>query len=171
MRRLAAIGRAPEQLLTAAESIAILPQLPAFGKRAPGHPRLASSDATLHVEAAKCQETGAARGTKPPTMRVPTLLKLSSSGSALLDWAMPQVTYFAVLPFSRTEDGDFLAEAAIEVRSAEQARSTAQLMAAGERGAVAFSKTGDPRLGKWGEAVVLGRYGDVPDDPVPYIAD
>jgi hypothetical protein len=30
-----------------------------------------------------------------------------------------RITYFAVLPFSRTEDGDFLAETAIEVRTAE----------------------------------------------------
>jgi hypothetical protein len=60
---------------------------------------------------------------------------------------MPEITYFAVLPFSRTEDGDFLAEAAIEVRSAEQARAAASRMAGVERGAVAFSKTGDPQLG------------------------
>jgi hypothetical protein len=41
---------------------------------------------------------------------------------------MPHVTYFAVLPFSRTEDGDFLAEAAIEVRRSSQAKSTASRM-------------------------------------------
>jgi hypothetical protein len=41
---------------------------------------------------------------------------------------MPEITYCAVLPFSRTEDGDFLAEAAIEVRSAEQARAMAARM-------------------------------------------
>lgn len=82
-----------------------------------------------------------------------------------------RITYFAVLPFSRTEDGDFLAEVAIEVRSAEQARATASRMAAPERGAVAFSKTGDPQLGEWDDAVILGRYGDVPDDIVPYTSD
>jgi hypothetical protein len=82
---------------------------------------------------------------------------------------MPEITYFAVLPFSRTEDGDFLAEAAIEVRSPEQARATAWRMGTvAERGAVAFSKTGDPQLGQWQDAVILGRYGDVPDDLAPY---
>jgi len=30
-----------------------------------------------------------------------------------------RITYFAVLPFSRTEEGDFLAEVAIEARSAD----------------------------------------------------
>jgi hypothetical protein len=84
---------------------------------------------------------------------------------------MPRLTYFAVLPFSRTEDGDFLAEAAIEVRSAEQARSTASRMEGEKKGAVAFSKTGDPQFGEWDDAVILGRYGDVPDDLAPYTSD
>jgi hypothetical protein len=44
-------------------------------------------------------------------------------------------------------------------------------MAGVERGAVAFSKTGDPQLGKWDDAVILGRYGDVPDDLAPYTSD
>jgi hypothetical protein len=60
---------------------------------------------------------------------------------------MPVITYFVVVPFSRTEDGDFLAEAAIVVRSGEQARMTARRMIGSERGAIAFSKTGDPQLG------------------------
>jgi hypothetical protein len=81
---------------------------------------------------------------------------------------MPPVTYYAVLPFSRTEDGDFLAEAAIEVRSSSQARSTASRMEGEGKGAVAFSKTGDPQLGEWEDAIILGRYGDVPDDLAPY---
>jgi hypothetical protein len=40
-----------------------------------------------------------------------------------------------------------------------------------ERGAVAFSKTGDPPLGEWQDAVILGRYDDVPDDLAPYTSD
>jgi hypothetical protein len=83
---------------------------------------------------------------------------------------MPKVTYFAVLPFSRDADGDFLAEAAIDVRSAAEARATAARMGVAG-GAVAFSKTGDPQLGEWEDAVILGRYGDVPDDLAPYTSD
>lgn len=41
-------------------------------------------------------------------------------------------------------------------------------MVAPERGAIAFSKTGDPQLGEWNDAIILGRYGDVPDDLAPY---
>jgi hypothetical protein len=81
---------------------------------------------------------------------------------------MATITYFAVLPFSRTEDGDFVAEAGIEVRNADQARATARGMECAGRDAVAFSKTVDPQLGEWGDAVILGRCGDVPDDLAPY---
>ena len=85
---------------------------------------------------------------------------------------MPTTTYYAVLPFSRTEDGDFLAEAAIEVRSAAQARAVASNMEGGEgKGAIAFSKNGDPQLGAWQDAVILGRYGDLPDDLAPYTSE
>jgi hypothetical protein len=85
---------------------------------------------------------------------------------------MPEVTYFAVLPFSRTEDGDFLAETAIEVRSAAQAKAVASSMEGGEdKGAIAFSKTGNPQRGEWEDAVILGRYGDVPDDLAPYTSE
>jgi hypothetical protein len=83
---------------------------------------------------------------------------------------MPKVTYFAVLPFSRDADGDFFAEAVIDVRSAAEARTTAARMGVAG-GAVAFSKTGDPQLGEWADAVILGRYGDVPDDLAPYTSD
>jgi hypothetical protein len=38
------------------------------------------------------------------------------------------------------------------------------------KGAVAFSKTGDPQLGEWADAIILRRYGDVPDDLPPYAA-
>jgi hypothetical protein len=45
----------------------------------------------------------------------------------LLRVPMVEITYFAVLPFSRTEDGDFLAETAIEMRTAEQAKAIAAI--------------------------------------------
>ena len=81
---------------------------------------------------------------------------------------MPRLTYFVVLPFARDAGGDFIAEAAIEVRSADQARSTASRMEGQGKGAIAFAKTGDPQLGEWDDAVILGRYGDVPDDLAAY---
>jgi hypothetical protein len=59
------------------------------------------------------------------------------------------------------------AAAGVDNLLGEQARATASRMAAVERGAVAFSETGDPQLGEWHYAVILGRYGDVPDDLAP----
>jgi hypothetical protein len=40
-----------------------------------------------------------------------------------------------------------------------------------ERGAVAFSKTGDRQCGEWDDAVILGRHGDVPDHLAPYTSN
>jgi hypothetical protein len=58
--------------------------------------------------------------------------------------------------------------ALFEVRSSAQARSTASRTVGEGKGALAFSKTGDPQVGIWQDAVILGRYGDVPDDLAPY---
>jgi hypothetical protein len=33
------------------------------------------------------------------------------------------------------------------------------------------AKTGDPQLGEWEDAIILGPYGDVPDDLAPYTSD
>ena len=49
-------------------------------------------------------------------------------------------------------------------RSADEARSTASRMEGQGKGAIAFARTGDPQLGEWDDAAILGRYGDVPDD-------
>jgi hypothetical protein len=45
------------------------------------------------------------------------------------------------------------------------------MMGGNERGAIAFSKTGDPQLGELEDAVILNRHGDVPDEIVPYTSD
>jgi hypothetical protein len=34
----------------------------------------------------------------------------------------------------------------------------------GNMGAVAFSRTGDPAIGEFSDAIVLGQFGSVPDD-------
>jgi hypothetical protein len=82
--------------------------------------------------------------------------------------AMPRITYFAVVPFSRIGEG---CGGAIEVRCAEEARSIASRIEGPDQGAVAFSKTGDPQPGEWEDAVILSRYGDVPDDLTLYTSD
>jgi hypothetical protein len=43
-------------------------------------------------------------------------------------------------------------------------------MAGLERGAVAFPKTGDPQIGEWDDAVILGRSGNAPSGLVSPLA-
>jgi hypothetical protein len=80
---------------------------------------------------------------------------------------MPTVTYYVVLPFTKTEDG-LLAEDAIEVPSATAAVSRARAIAMSKAGAVAFARSGDPAVGEFSDAEVLAKFGDVPDDLSEY---
>jgi hypothetical protein len=57
---------------------------------------------------------------------------------------MARLTYYVVLPFFRTSDGEVLADEPIEVSDADRARRQAERVARSKGGAVAFSRTGDP---------------------------
>jgi hypothetical protein len=74
------------------------------------------------------------------------------------------ITYFVVLPFFRTADGALMADEPIEVPSAAAARRQAERVARAKGGALAFSRTGDPTTGELQAAVVLARFGEVPDE-------
>jgi hypothetical protein len=76
---------------------------------------------------------------------------------------MANVTYFVALPFARTDDGELVPGEANELQTAGAAVREAQRMAATAAGAVAFSRTGDPATGEFDNAVVIRRFGDVPD--------
>ena len=77
---------------------------------------------------------------------------------------MSTITYYVVLPFFRTEEGDLVADEPIQVPNAGAARRQAERVARAKGGAVAFSRTGDPALGEFSDAVILGRYGETPED-------
>jgi hypothetical protein len=79
---------------------------------------------------------------------------------------MPNMTYYVAMPFSRTDDGDLAPGEAIECPSHSAATRRAELLARDPQnaGAVAFSRTGDPMIGEFSDAVVLKSYGEVPDD-------
>lgn len=79
---------------------------------------------------------------------------------------MPSVTYYVVLPFIRSSDGDLIAVEAVEAQSEGQAkrRAAAWALTAELVGAVAFSRTGDPQFGYFQDAVIIARYGETPDD-------
>jgi len=77
---------------------------------------------------------------------------------------MSDMTYFGVVPFERDEEGEILPGKPREARSEIAARCLAAAMAATKPGAVAFSHTGDPASEGLGNAIILARFGDVPDE-------
>ena len=77
---------------------------------------------------------------------------------------MATMTYYVALGFKRSEDGGEIAACdPKEARSAEQAIRMATSLAAkdGNCGAIAFSRSGDPALGDFEDAVILKTFGDV----------
>jgi len=78
---------------------------------------------------------------------------------------MAAMTYYVALGFKRSEEdgGDIVAGDPKDARSAEQAIRMANSLAAkeGHCGAIAFSRTGDPALGDFEDAVILKIVGEV----------
>jgi hypothetical protein len=78
---------------------------------------------------------------------------------------MAEVTYFVALPFVATDDGiaagqptECFNPSAVVMRAESLSRKE------GYVGAIAFSRTGDPATGDFGDAKVLKKFADVPDD-------
>jgi hypothetical protein len=103
----------------------------------------------------------AGRGSAP----APEIGPIGADGN-VLERGMPNMTYYVAMPFSRTDDGDLAPGEAVECPSHSAATRRAEVLARDplNAGAVAFSRTGDPMIGEFGDAVVLKRYGEVPDD-------
>ncbi|MBB5047481.1 hypothetical protein HNR60_002236 [Rhodopseudomonas rhenobacensis] len=78
---------------------------------------------------------------------------------------MADVTYYVALPFALDDDGP-VAREGTECTSAHAAIMRAEVLsrAEGHIGAVAFSRSGDPMLGEFSDAVLLRAFGDVPSD-------
>jgi hypothetical protein len=79
---------------------------------------------------------------------------------------MADVTYYVALPFLQDEAGSPVPGAAEECQTSSSALRRAEILSkvAGSVGAVAFSRTGDPLIGEFGEAQLLKKFGTVPDD-------
>jgi hypothetical protein len=75
------------------------------------------------------------------------------------------VTYYVALPFVAADDGLAPSEA-VECTSANAAVMRAEALSrkAGCAGAVAFSRSGDPATGEFGDAQLIRKFGDVPED-------
>jgi hypothetical protein len=70
---------------------------------------------------------------------------------------MASMTYCVALAFARSEDGGIVACEPKEARSSTQAIRMAGSLATteGHCGAIAFSRTGDPALGDFEDAVIF----------------
>ena len=79
---------------------------------------------------------------------------------------MPDVTYYVALPFLQDDAGSPVAGAAEECQSPPGAirRAEALSRVPGSIGALAFSRTGDPMMGEFGDAEVIRKFGEVPSD-------
>jgi hypothetical protein len=75
------------------------------------------------------------------------------------------VTYYVALPFVPSDDGIAPGEA-VECPSANAAVMRAEALSRkpGHVGALAFSRSGDPATGEFGDAKLIRKFGDVPDD-------
>ena len=78
---------------------------------------------------------------------------------------MAEVTYFLALPFIAADDGVAAGEptecfnpTAVVIRAEALSRKP------GHISAVAFSRTGDPATGDFGDAKIIKKFGEVPDD-------
>ena len=75
------------------------------------------------------------------------------------------VTYYVALPFIRTEGGTAPGEAReCQSESAAIRRAEGMSRDPANAGAVAFKRAGDPNVGEFSDAVVLKKFGDVPED-------
>jgi len=77
---------------------------------------------------------------------------------------MVMMTYYVALAFKRSDEdgGDIVACDPKEARSSDQAiRMADSLAAEGHCGAIAISRTGDPALGDFDDAVILKTVGEV----------
>jgi hypothetical protein len=78
---------------------------------------------------------------------------------------LSEVTYYVALPFVAADDGVAAGEA-VECFNpiAAVMRAEALSRKPGHVGAVAFSRTGDPSTGDFGDATVIRKFGEVPKD-------
>ncbi len=77
---------------------------------------------------------------------------------------MSMQTYFVVQPYLETARGALVALPPIQARDADHARRLVSRQSGSAVGAIAYSRRADPDAGDYEEAIVLLRWGQVPDD-------
>jgi hypothetical protein len=79
---------------------------------------------------------------------------------------MADITYYVAMPFLQDDNGTPVAGTAEECQSSATALRRAEMLSRtpGHIGAIAFSRTGDPMMGEFGDAKLLRTFGHVPVD-------
>jgi hypothetical protein len=79
---------------------------------------------------------------------------------------MADITYYVAMPFLQDDNGSPVAGTAEECQSSTTALRRAEVLSRtpGHIGAIAFSRTGDPMMGEFGDAKLLRTFGHVPAD-------
>jgi hypothetical protein len=74
------------------------------------------------------------------------------------------ITYYVVQSFEMGNKGFLIPNDPQEATSERAARGMAFRLSLFKAGALAFSRTGDPDLGDWQDAVILAQHGLIPAD-------
>ena len=77
---------------------------------------------------------------------------------------MGTITYYVAVGYDRDQEGELVALDLMEAGSFSIAISRARSLASSKAGAIAFSRTGDPDVAEFQDAVVLFKAGEVPED-------
>ena len=77
---------------------------------------------------------------------------------------MAMQTFFVVQPFQETSRGALVALPAISAKDIDHALRLVSYQKRLAAGVIAFSRRGDPETGDYEDAVVLSRWGRVPED-------
>lgn len=79
---------------------------------------------------------------------------------------MSDITYYVAMPFLIDASGSPVAGTAEECQNSAAALRRAEIPArsAGHIGAIAFSRSGDPMTGEFGDPKLLRKFGSVPED-------
>lgn len=72
------------------------------------------------------------------------------------------VTYFVVQSFQRGNKGMLVPDAPREARDQKHCERLALTLAQTSASVIAFSRSGDPDIGAWNDAVIIAQYGEDP---------
>jgi hypothetical protein len=77
---------------------------------------------------------------------------------------MASITYYVVQAYDLDEEGNLIAREAQQATSSDQAKRFAVVLAQEAAGVMAFSRTGDPDIGEYGEPTIILKTGALPDE-------